>query len=87
MAGPIPQEAINRSYSDQVRQLTAEVAKLQGIINQRSVNVAVECVEGLGLLVQQAQAGDAASRQVVVLLRERLKSLDAIVAGLVVVKS
>jgi hypothetical protein len=84
---PISQEAINRSYSDQVRQLTQEVARLQQVINQRSVNVAVECIEGLGLLVQQAQGGDEAARQVVVLLRERLKALDTIIAGLVVVRS
>lgn len=78
MTEPISQEQINRSFADQVRNLTAERTRLQQVINQRSVNVAVEMVEGLTQLVAQAEAGEPNSRAVIDALEQLLERARAL---------
>lgn len=79
----IEEERIRRSLVDQVRTLGAENQRLQNIINQRSVNVAVEAVEGLGVLVNQAKAGEPNSLEVLKLLAQRLEEVRTLGAGIV----
>ncbi len=79
----IEEERIKRSLVDQVRNQQIEITRLQQIINQRSVNVTVEMVEGLGQLVGQAQRGDPSSIQVLKLLAQRLEEVKALGVGIV----
>lgn len=83
----IEEERIKRSFADQVRTQQAEIGRLQQVLNQRSLNVVVEFTEGLGVLLTLAAAGDPGARQVLGQLKDRLKQLEAVMAGLVVVKS
>lgn len=73
----------NRQMIAERQALLAERDRLAQVLKQRSVNVAVEFVEGLGQLVEQAATGEPASLQVLSQFIDRLERARSLRLGIV----
>jgi hypothetical protein len=80
-------ERVNRQMIAECQALLAERDKLKGLLQQRSLNVAVEAVEGLGLIVGKAAEGDPNCKALLKLLMDALEQARMVNSGLVVVKA
>jgi hypothetical protein len=73
----------NRQMVAERQTLLAEMAHDKQVIKQRSADTAVQFVEGLGALLDNAALGDPASIQVLNQLAERLERVRARRSGIV----
>lgn len=83
MTEPISQERIIRSYSDQVRQLSQQIAALKFARVTFGVHTLSLIVDGLEQVEAQAAAGDAEAKQLLTRLDACVKRIPALLAGIV----
>lgn len=83
----ISQERINRSFADQIRNLTAERDRLAQELNQYRIDQATATIRGLEVLTALAAAGNPAARLAIKTLLETLETARSALSNIVVVKS